>query len=98
MEALSQLEAAGMPTSQAIRRGLIDIAERLHKREAAVAEFAALAADDADRAEMLAVAEMMESLLDEIDCPGSRPCAVSAGERRPGERPVQDQSRSGCRS
>jgi predicted type IV restriction endonuclease len=59
MKALSRLEAAGMSPSQAIRRALIEAAERLQKREALVAEVAALAADDADRAEMLVVAEMM---------------------------------------
>lgn len=62
MKALSRFEASGMSPSQALRRALIEAAERLRKREALVAEVAALAADDADRAEMLVVTAMMETL------------------------------------
>lgn len=62
MRALGQLEAAGMSRSEAIRSALVEAATRLRDRDALVAEVAALEADDADRAEMLAVAELMESL------------------------------------
>lgn len=62
MRALSQLEATGMSRSQAIRKALVEAASRLRDREALAAEVAALEADQEDRAEMLAVAELMESL------------------------------------
>ncbi|MEX1263151.1 MAG: ribbon-helix-helix protein, CopG family, partial [Actinomycetota bacterium] len=62
LTALSQLEATGMSRSHAIRRALVDAAARLSDKTTLAAEVAALEVDDEDRAEMLAVAEMMESL------------------------------------
>lgn len=62
LKALSQLEATGMSRSEAIRTALVEAAARLHDKQALAAEVAALEADDDDRAEMLAVAELMESL------------------------------------
>lgn len=62
LHALRQLEATGMTRSEAIRVALVLAAARLHDREALAAEVAALEADEMDRAEMLAVAEMMESM------------------------------------
>lgn len=62
MRALAQLEATGMSRSEAIRTSLVDAASRLRDRESLAAEVAALEADESDRAEMLAVAELMESL------------------------------------
>ncbi len=60
--ALSQLEAAGMSRSEAIRRAIIESAARLRRRKDLAEEVAALEADEADRCEMLAVASIMESL------------------------------------
>ena len=51
-----------MSRSQAIRVALVDAATRLHDKAALAAEVAALEADDDDRAEMLDVADLMESL------------------------------------
>ena len=62
VRALSQLEATGMTRSEAIRSALVEAASRLHDKAALAAEVAALEADDDDRAEMLAVADLMESL------------------------------------
>ena len=62
MRALAQLEATGKSRSEAIRSALVEAASRLSDRTALAAEVAALEADEADRAEMLAVAELMESL------------------------------------
>jgi len=62
LRALGQLEATGMTRSDAIRAALVEAATRLHDRAAIAAEVAALEADEDDRAEMLAVAELMESL------------------------------------
>lgn len=62
LRALSQLEATGMSRSVAIRKALIEAASRLHDRQALAAEVAALETDQEDRAEMLAVAELMEGL------------------------------------
>ena len=62
LKALGQLEAAGLSRSEAIRRALVEAALRLRDREALAAEVAALEADEEDRAEMYAVAELMESL------------------------------------
>lgn len=62
MRALSQLEATGLSRWAAIRKALVEAASRLRDREALAAEVAALEADEEDRAEMLAVAELMESL------------------------------------
>lgn len=60
--ALRALEAAGMTPSEAIRSSLVASATRLRRRSALAAEAAALEADPDDRSEMLAVAELMESL------------------------------------
>jgi hypothetical protein len=60
--ALRTLEAAGVSRSDAIRSALIDSARRVRRRAALAAEAAALDADEGDRAEMLAVAELMEAL------------------------------------
>lgn len=62
LSALARLEAAGMTRSEAIRRALVDAAAKLRDKEALAAEVAALEADEADRAEMLAVADLMERL------------------------------------
>lgn len=62
LKALGQLEAAGQSRSEAIRRALVEAAIRLRDRDALAAEVAALEADEQDRAEMHAVAELMESL------------------------------------
>ena len=62
IRALKRLEATGMTRSEAIRSALVDAASRLHDRRALAAESGALEADEGDRAEMLAVAELMEHL------------------------------------
>ena len=62
LQALDQLEATGMTRSEAIRAALVEAASRLHDKRALAAEVAALEADDDDRAEMVAVAGLMESL------------------------------------
>ena len=60
--ALRALEAAGMSRSEAIRSALISSARRLRRSAELAAEVAALELDDVDRAEMLAVAGLMETL------------------------------------
>jgi antitoxin component of RelBE/YafQ-DinJ toxin-antitoxin module len=60
--ALHALEASGLTRSEAIRSALMDSARRLQSRSALAAEVAQLESDDADRAEMRAVAEFMESM------------------------------------
>lgn len=62
LRALAQLETTGLSRSAAIRQALVAAAGRLRDRQALAAEVAALEADDADRAEMRAVAELMEQL------------------------------------
>jgi Arc/MetJ-type ribon-helix-helix transcriptional regulator len=62
LRALGLLEASGMTRSEAIRAALVDAATRLCDKQALAAEVAALEADEEDRAEMLAVADLMESL------------------------------------
>ena len=62
LRALRALESAGLSRSEAIRRALIESARHLRSRTALAAEVAALEADEVDREEMLAVAELMESL------------------------------------
>jgi antitoxin component of RelBE/YafQ-DinJ toxin-antitoxin module len=62
LRALTVLEATGMTRSEAIRAALVEAASRLHDKQALATEVAALEADNDDRAEMLAVAELMESL------------------------------------
>lgn len=51
-----------MSRSEAIRSALVESARRLRRRAAVAAEVAALEADEQDRAEMLEVAGLMESL------------------------------------
>jgi hypothetical protein len=60
--ALRTLEATGLSRSAAIRSSLIASAERLGRRRELAAEVAALEADEDDRAEMLSIASMMESM------------------------------------
>jgi len=62
LAALSRLEATGLSRSEAIRRSLIETAARLSDRKTLAAEVALLEADEEDHAEMLAVADLMESL------------------------------------
>jgi antitoxin component of RelBE/YafQ-DinJ toxin-antitoxin module len=62
LKALGQLEATGLTRSEAIRIALVEAASRLGDKRALAAEVAALEADDADRAEMVLVADLMESL------------------------------------
>lgn len=60
--ALRTLEATGLTRSEAIRTALLgEVRHRQHRHELA-AEVAALEADEQDREEMLAVAELMEAL------------------------------------
>lgn len=61
-QALRTLEATGLSQSDAIRAALLTSARRLRGRRELAAEVAALEADDMDRAEMLAVTELMEDL------------------------------------
>lgn len=60
--ALARLEATGLSRSQAIRESLIRSARRLERKQDLAAEVATLEADDQDRAAMLEVAALMESL------------------------------------
>ena len=62
LRALGRLEATGMSRSEAIRKALVEAASRLGNMNALASEVAALEADEDDRLEMLAVAEVMESL------------------------------------
>ncbi len=61
-KALRSLEASGLTPSEAIRSALLDSARRLRRSKELAAEVAALEADPSDRAEMLAVADLMEAL------------------------------------
>tara|TARA_R100000306_G_C4306164_1_gene107744 strand:+ start:265 stop:504 length:240 start_codon:yes stop_codon:yes gene_type:complete len=61
-QALRALEATGMSRSEAIRTALIAEARRRRENKALAEEVAALEADEVDRAEMLAIAELMESM------------------------------------
>lgn len=61
-QALRTLEAAGLSRSEAIRDALVHSARRLRRSAELAEEVNALDADEADRQEMLAVAELMESL------------------------------------
>jgi Arc/MetJ-type ribon-helix-helix transcriptional regulator len=61
-QALRAIEATGLSRSEAIRSALLVAAARIGQRRALAAEAAALEADERDRAEMLAVAVLMESL------------------------------------
>jgi len=51
-----------MSRSTAVRTSLVRAAAQLRRHDELAAEVAALEADEADRSEMLAVAEMMETL------------------------------------
>jgi len=62
VRALRALEASGMSRSEAIRSSLLDSARRLRRGQELADEVAALESDEVDRAEMLAVAELMESM------------------------------------
>jgi Arc/MetJ-type ribon-helix-helix transcriptional regulator len=62
LRALRRLEATGLSRSEAIRKALVEAASRLQDMRALASEVAALAADEEDRLEMLAVADLMESL------------------------------------
>ena len=60
--ALRTLEDSGLTRSEAIRSALLAAASRLRSGRDLAAEVAALEADERDRAEMLSVATLMESL------------------------------------
>lgn len=60
--ALRALEASGLSRSDAIRTSLLASAERLRRGKELASEAATLEADAVDRAEMLSIAAMMESL------------------------------------
>jgi hypothetical protein len=60
--ALRTLEATGLSQSEAIRAALLGEVRHRRRSKELAAEVAALEADPADREEMLAVAELMESL------------------------------------
>ena len=60
--ALNRLTSTGLTQSEAIRSALVEAASRLSDMDSLAAEAQALEADEMDRAEMLAVAELMESL------------------------------------
>jgi metal-responsive CopG/Arc/MetJ family transcriptional regulator len=62
LHALGRLEATGMSRSEAIRKALVEAASRLQDMNALASEVAVLEADADDRREMLAVADLMESL------------------------------------
>lgn len=62
LKALAKLEATGMSRSEAIRKALVESAERLRNRKALSKEVAVLEADELDRREMRDVAALMESL------------------------------------
>ena len=62
LRALGRLEASGMTRSEAIRAALVEAASRLSDKQVFAAEVAALEADEDDRAEMSAVADLMERL------------------------------------
>ena len=62
MRALRKLQTTGLSQSEAIRRAIIEAAHALRNPQRLAAEIATLEADEEDRAEMLRVAELMESL------------------------------------
>jgi len=62
LAALARLESTGLSRSEAIRTALVQAAGRLDERRALAAEVATLETDEADRAEMAAVAVLMERL------------------------------------
>ncbi|MEX0667401.1 MAG: hypothetical protein WD313_03640 [Acidimicrobiia bacterium] len=61
--ALSRLMAVGFDRSEAINKALVDAADHMSDRQALAAEVSALASDPDDRAEMIAVTDLMEILL-----------------------------------
>jgi Arc/MetJ-type ribon-helix-helix transcriptional regulator len=60
--ALRTIEATGLSRSEAIRSSLLAAAARMRARRELAAEAAALESDAADRAEMIAVSSLMESM------------------------------------
>jgi len=62
-EALRLLQADGSSTQQVIEQALIEAAAKMSDKERLNAELSALATDPDDRAEMLAVTQLMEMLL-----------------------------------
>jgi hypothetical protein len=60
--ALRTLESTGLTQSEAIRTALLGEVRRRRRSQELAAEVAALEADQADREEMIAVAELMEAL------------------------------------
>ncbi|MDE0236006.1 MAG: ribbon-helix-helix protein, CopG family [bacterium] len=60
--ALNRLTSTGLSQSEAIRGALVEAADRLYDMDSLAAEAKALEADEIDRDEMLAVAELMESM------------------------------------
>ena len=60
--ALRALQATGLSQSEVIRLALLGEVRRRRRSKELAAEVAALEADGTDREEMLAVAELMESL------------------------------------
>ena len=62
MGALIKLQSQGLSRSDAIRTALVDAAARLTDKAAVAEEAAALEADEHDRVEMTAVADLMEQL------------------------------------
>ena len=62
-EALRLLRAEGLTTEEVIERSLIEAAARMSDKQLLAAELSALATDPDDRAEILAVTQLMEMLL-----------------------------------
>lgn len=62
MRALRKLQATGLSQSEAIRRAILETARALSTPQRLAMEIATLEADEHDRAEMLHVAALMESL------------------------------------
>lgn len=61
-KALRTLEATGLTQSEAIRTALLGEVRHRRRSHELAAEVAALEADEVDREEMLAIAELMEAL------------------------------------
>ncbi|MCB0974061.1 MAG: ribbon-helix-helix protein, CopG family [Actinobacteria bacterium] len=62
VRALAVIQATGHSRSEAIRAAVLASARRLRRGQELAAEVARLEADAEDRAEMLAIAAMMESV------------------------------------
>jgi Arc/MetJ-type ribon-helix-helix transcriptional regulator len=62
LRALCLLQSTGLNRSAAIRAALVAAASRLNDRQSLAAEITALEGDPEDRAEMAAVAELMDQL------------------------------------